>query len=75
MTNIVTSQLAIWVVYDHPKDFPDYFIARRWLNDTPTDSLVMCSDLDLLRGQLEEMGLVQVQPLEGDDAVILETWL
>ena len=23
-------RLSMWTVYDHPSDFPDLFIARRW---------------------------------------------
>ena len=25
------TDLAMWTVYDHPKDYPDHFIARKWL--------------------------------------------
>jgi hypothetical protein len=23
--------LAMWTIYDHPKDFPEHFVARKWL--------------------------------------------
>lgn len=69
--------LSIWVVYDHPKDFPDHFIARRWLaNDTltPTSDFYLADDLESLRGQLPA-GLYRLPAQPGDDPSIVETWM
>ncbi|NGO54551.1 hypothetical protein [Allomesorhizobium camelthorni] len=67
--------LPIWTVYDHPKDFPDSFVARLYVGQTPTATFMSCPDLDMLRGQLAEMGLVPLARSEGDDPVIVEVWL
>jgi hypothetical protein len=67
--------LDIWVVYDHPLDWPDYFVARRWASETPTGDMILDKDLERLRAALEARGLVHLDRMEGDDPVILETWL
>jgi hypothetical protein len=67
--------LAIWVVYDHPKDYPNNYVAREWRGEAATGNYMVCPDLELLRGELINMGLVKLMPMDGDDPVILETWL
>lgn len=67
--------IDIWVVYDHPTDFPDHYVARLWRGETPTTIGIIDRDLERLRDRLEGMGLVKLMPQEGDDPVILETWL
>jgi hypothetical protein len=68
--------LSVWVVYDHPADYPDTYVARCWIDDRPTDSVIVSTDLEKIRDVLEiEMHLVKLMPMEGDDPTILETWL
>jgi hypothetical protein len=68
--------VPIWVVYDHPRDFPSNYVARLWLNDKPTDNMMVSPDLDKLRREIWKRGAsVKLMPAPGDDPVILETWL
>ena len=67
--------LPIWVVYDHPKDFPNNYVARLWIGEKLTGDMMIAPDIDMLRDELERRGLVKLMPQEGDDPVILETWL
>lgn len=67
--------LPIWVVYDHPSDWPTYFVARQWVGETATGNMMMDTDLERLRDKLEGLGLVHLDRMDGDDPVILETWL
>lgn len=72
--------LGIWTIYDHPTDFPDYFIARKWIIggkiDEPqaTDEILMDKDLDQLRAKLP-VGLYCMPRNAMDDSVIIETWV
>jgi hypothetical protein len=75
MTARVDEGLQIWVVYDHPSDFPNNFVARCFINNVPTASIMVCPDLGKIQDQMVEMGLVKLMPMPGDDPVILETWL
>ncbi len=68
--------LSIWVVYDHPRDYPDCFVARCFIGEQPTPSIIVSTDLDRIRDVLEgEMGLVKLMRMPGDDPKIVETWL
>lgn len=67
--------LPIWVVYDHPSDFPDDYVARLWQGESPTDTVISHADLRSVRLELWMKGLVRLDRAEGDDPKILETWL
>lgn len=71
--------LAIWTIYDHPKDAPDAFVARKWLitagqaeasGETMTES-----DLETLRKYMRETGLTCLHREVDDDPVIVESWV
>lgn len=68
--------LPIWVVYDHPTDFPESYIARLWdgMTNTATASYLLAPTLDALRARLPPE-LVQLARHEEDDPAIVETWL
>ena len=65
--------LEIWVIYDHPRDDPEMFVARMWVLDQPTGITFASPSLDLLRRMLPP-GLHMMPRQENDDPVILETW-
>lgn len=67
--------LPIWVVYDHPADYPNCYVARLFAGEQPTANVMICPDLEKLQNELINMGLVKMMPMPGDDPVILETWL
>jgi hypothetical protein len=72
--------LTMWTVYSHPKDYPDHFIARKWLigskRDEPeaTDEVVARFSLDEVRTALPP-GLYCIGRKTGDDPCIVEVWL
>jgi hypothetical protein len=72
--------LAMWTVYENPKDYPGKFVARRFDVDAdgpkPSASVIIMDDLDDLRDILaHQMHLVCLTRNEEDDPVIVETWL
>lgn len=72
--------LSMWTVYDHPSDYPEKFVARRFDVDKdgarPSASIIVAPDLETLRGILLcEMRLTCLTRNEGDDPCIVETWL
>jgi hypothetical protein len=71
-------RLPMFVIYDHPSDRPDFYVARLWLSlPEPAASgyVIMDPDLERLQESMASMGLTKLMPQEGDDPVILETWL
>lgn len=67
--------LSIWVIYDHPSDHPDHFVARRWSYDRPTADIKLARDVVELRSEMMAMGLACIARAHSDDAKIMETWL
>lgn len=72
----------IWVVYDHPIDFPDQFVARKFLGINPTDDYYSDKSLAAVRewiySEASKCGLGQPYRMPrhpNDDPVILETWM
>ena len=78
-TTAATPTLALWTVYDHPRDAPAVYRARLWMVlgvvVCPTDDVMDELTLEALRRRLARMGLIRIARFKDDDPVILETWL
>jgi hypothetical protein len=71
-------QLPMFVMYDHPSDHPDFYVARLHLTfpePQPTGLAILDRDLERLQETMEALGLVKLMRQPGDDPVILETWI
>ncbi len=70
--------LRMFVIYDHPKDFPGHYVVRRWL---VSGANVMVSPQAQLADSLEDarklipFGKVMLGRAPEDDPVIAEIWL
>ncbi len=69
-----TTGLELFVIYDRPKDFPDYFVVRRFINDQPQDLLAVCSTLKAVREHIPP-GLICLARSPTDEPQIVETWV
>ena len=70
-----------YAIYDHPKDYPDDFVVRRWrivpgrAEPIPEKRpFALTRSLDEAR-QAIPPGLVRILPAPNDDPVIVETWI
>lgn len=63
-----------WVIYDHPIDFPDHYVARKFLDDHPTDYAVMSPSLDAVRTALPP-GMIHFPRMPADEPQIVECWI
>lgn len=72
--------MEMWVIYDHPLDYPDCFIARRWIvtrhSVTPeaTEEIFTSTNLNELRLKLPS-GFIRTERAIADDPKIIETWI
>lgn len=68
-----------FVVYDHPLDYPNAYVAREWFSDgveiVPADVMRASVSLEELRDMIPREHLVRFDPAEDDDPVILEVWM
>lgn len=71
--------LNIWTVYDHPTDYPNEFVARRFetgpKGSFATSDVMSCPELRLIRGTFLRCGLVCMTRSRDDDPKIMETWM
>lgn len=68
------NQLPIWVIYKNPLDYPNKFVARKWLTDIPTQTLHTADTLEEIRKQIPT-GLVNINRQPSDDPTIVEVWI
>lgn len=73
------NDLTIWVIYDHPTDFPNHFVARlhtvNAAGPVAADLVLLSSDVEIIRNTLRKFGLASMTRSEIDDPVIVESWL
>jgi hypothetical protein len=73
------NDLTMWTIYDHPRDHPTKFVARRWIINSegnhPASEILEADDIDDLRREFLRCGLVCLTRNPEDDPVIVETWL
>ena len=74
----MTNQLTGWTVYDHPRDYPDCFVARRWIGKggdvIATADMFTAATLEEVRALLPA-GLIHFPRMPGDDPKIVEVWM
>lgn len=81
--------IPVYVVYDHPKDYPDHIVVRRqwvwawfWLG-TERRTPAIGHDVEVHRmpslgvahAWLRSLGLHRLERQDEDDPVIVETWI
>jgi hypothetical protein len=71
--------LSMWTIYDHPKDFPNHYVARLYQVDKQgpraSATVVAAETLEALRRPLRNIGLTRLPRDPSDDPVIIETWV
>jgi hypothetical protein len=67
--------VTMWVIYDHPRDYPREFVARKWIGEEATPEVVCAFTLGSLRESLRGKGLARLERHKTDDPTIVESWL
>lgn len=71
--------LPMYVLYDHPKDYPDYYVVRRWKSreglEPDPQPFLWRKDLEQVHKNMARMGLVFIPRDPTDDPVIMGTYL
>lgn len=69
--------LAMWVIYDHPKDYPNNIVTRKWeigLTVKVDSECTLSTSLNEARTKLP-FGLFRIPRFKEDDPVIIESWI
>lgn len=79
MTNNQPKQiLLVWTIYDHPKDYNDSFVARKFLNDKATTDILVAPTLEELRKVIQKVTtykLIRIKRNKLDDPFFVESWI
>lgn len=70
--------LPVITVYDHPTDYPDQYVARKFIGETPTELSFADADLEKVRDWARTRFPYEAERFprhETDDPVIMETWI
>ena len=64
-----------FVIYDHPRDFPDHYVVRPFILDEPQLVGCLCATLDEARDTVPAYADFRSPPHPDDDPKIVETWI
>lgn len=76
----MTDRLTCWTVYERPKDWPDWFVAREFYSVRgstevfATDNMRLARSLEAIRKLIPPGFPVCIARSAGDDPTIVETW-
>lgn len=78
MSNATKPVMSQFVIYDHPSDYPDHFVVRRW--DIMPDSLKPDQECKIANSLVEARSLVphgyhRLPRAKNDDPKIVEIWI
>lgn len=66
----------LFIVYDHPRDYPRWIVVRVWYGEWPSDETILRVNLEMARKAIWTMGgEVKLPKNTFDDPVILESWI
>lgn len=75
----MSDAMIMWVLYDHPSDFPDDIVARKFAiaagEVTATDETKTFASTDEAQTFFSEFGFVAIPRQDDDDPVIIASWV
>ena len=68
--------ITLYVVYEHPRDYPDEFVVRRWFVDRPElgEPFARGASLEAVRAALPR-NLWNLGRHKNDDEAVVEVWI
>lgn len=73
--------MSMWTVYDHPTDYPDNFVARRFeivpgeLEPRRTGHVIITETVEELNEHFDSLGLAFLARHEQDEPQIMGVWM
>ena len=74
IANELKIRLPIIVIYKHPSDYPDHYVARLWDVDRPTKYMSLAYTLEGARKSIPARSS-KFNRQAGDVPTIVETWI
>lgn len=70
--------LQIWTIFFSPRDFPDEWVARKFIFGAPTKDIIRAESLDELRKLIQKNSdyeRVKIPRSENDHPSVIESWI
>lgn len=71
-------EFIVYVIYDHPTDFPEHFVVRRWVIDDsghrPMEIASLCDSITEARDEIPA-GLIRFPREPQEHPSIVESWI
>lgn len=76
MVDLSDIRFPIIAIYEKPRDYPEWFVARVWNDKNPTDTIMLKRDLCEIREDIKKNfpWMVRLMRAKNDDPCIVETW-
>lgn len=73
-------RIVFWTLYNNPRDFPGFIVARGWIvgdgiEPYPMRFACLYDTIELARDHMRALGLSRIVASASDDPVIIESWL
>jgi hypothetical protein len=80
MSQKLKADLCTYAVYDHPSDYPDSYVVRRFYGMggeavPEAQPLMVTRDLETIRDAMRYRGLTCLPRFANDEPQILEVWM
>lgn len=68
------NSIDTWVIYNKPTDYPNNYVARKFINNAPSTTIHVADSLEEIRKLVPE-GLFKIERFPNDDPKIVEVWI
>ncbi|MBQ8559070.1 MAG: hypothetical protein IJ439_03695 [Tyzzerella sp.] len=69
-------KLPVIAIYDHPKDYPEYYVARVFDTDRPTDTIILKDTLAAVQEDIRDnTNMIFFNRGADDDKCIVGAWM
>ena len=71
----VVPQIEFWTIYQNLPNYPDKFVALKFITSTRTDELIVKDSLENIREIFEKEGKRRIEPNYDEEPTIIEIWI
>jgi hypothetical protein len=71
----VVPQIELWTIYQNLPDYPNKFVALKFITSTRTDELIIRDSLEDIREILEKEGRRRIEPNYDEEPTVIEIWI
>ncbi len=71
----IEPKIEFWTIYQNLPNYPNKFVALKFITSTRTDELIVKDDLEEIRDIFESEGRRRIEPQPEEESTIVEIWM